>query len=100
MHKRTKALAIAPEVKRKVRERDGGCCILCGSPKGEPCAHYISRAQGGLGIEENVLTLCWACHMRYDQTTEHRALQAFFRRYLQSRYPGWDESKLIYRKEY
>ena len=61
MRRRTKALQIPPAVKRAVHDRDGGLCILCGRP-GDPVAHYISRAQGGLGIAENVVTLCGGCH--------------------------------------
>ena len=36
MHKRTKALAISKAVKAAVYARDGGCCVLCGSPYGIP----------------------------------------------------------------
>lgn len=98
MNKRTKALAIPPEVKAAVRKRDGGCCVLCGSPYGEPDAHYISRAQGGLGIEQNLVTLCFQCHMRYDQSTEREEIRMDLREYLMSKYPDWDKQRLIYRK--
>lgn len=98
MNKRTKALQIPPLVKRIVYERDGGRCVLCGAP-GDPVAHYISRAQGGLGIEENVVTLCYGCHRAYDQGPYRAAIRAQLRAYLKGRYPGWDENKLIYRKE-
>lgn len=97
MNRRTKALQIPPKVKKAVYERDHGQCVLCGAP-GDPVAHYISRAQGGLGIEENVLTLCWYCHRSYDQGPERRRLREIFRKYLLTKYPGWDESKLIYKK--
>lgn len=98
MNKRTKALQIPPKVKRIVYERDGGRCVLCGAP-GDPVAHYISRAQGGLGIEENVVTLCYGCHRAYDQGPYRKAIQVQMRAYLKGRYPGWDENNLIYRKE-
>ena len=98
MHKRTKALSISPKVKNAVYERDGGCCIWCGSPEGQPNAHYIPRSQGGLGIEENILTLCWGCHMKFDQTTERPKMREYFKEYLKSKYPEWDESKLYYQK--
>ena len=100
MRKRTKALAISPAVKKKVRERDDYRCVLCKSPYGLPEAHYIARSQSGLGIEENILTLCRICHDRYDNTVERPALRAFFREYLKGKYPDWDESKLIYKKEW
>ena len=108
MHTRTKALGITIRVKEEVADRDSfdgwTCCILCGCPApvnnrlAFSNAHYISRAQGGLGIEENVLTLCPNCHRRYDQTTDRAMLKPFFGRYLKEHYPEWDESKLIYRK--
>lgn len=98
MNRRTKALQIPPRVKRIVHERDGGRCILCGA-QGDPVAHYISRAQGGLGIEENVVTLCAGCHRAYDQGPYRRTIRAQLRAYLEGQYPGWDENNLIYRKE-
>ena len=96
MNKRTKALAITQAVKRKVLERDE-YCVWCGR-EGAPNAHYISRAQGGLGIEQNVLTLCTECNRRYDQSTDRRLMREYFREYLQSKYPDWCEDNLIYRK--
>ena len=95
--RRTKALEIPPKVKKAVYERDGGCCVCCGR-RGNPDAHFIPRSQGGLGIEENILTLDWECHMRFDQSTERAKMKAFFREYLKSKYPEWDEEKLVYRK--
>ena len=96
MRRRTKALMITKAVKQTVMERDGWC-ILCGMA-GNPDAHYISRAQGGLGIEQNIVTLCTDCHRRYDQTAERMLIRASIREYLQSKYPDWDENKLTYRK--
>ena len=96
--KRTKALEIPPAVKKAVYERDGGACVWC-AERGEPNAHYIPRSHGGLGIEENILTLCWKCHLRYDQSINRRKMGEFFKTYLQSKYPEWDEEKLIYKRE-
>ena len=95
---RTKALSISKQVKAKVFERDGYCCVYCGSPWADPSAHYIARSQGGLGIEENILTLCANCHRAYDQSTKRKEMREFFREYLQSKYPEWDENQLIYRR--
>lgn len=97
-HKETKAKSISPAVKRAVWERDGGLCVLCHNP-GEPNAHYISRAQGGLGIEENILTLCPKCHRKYDQGVHRVLIRAQLRAYLKLHYKDWDESKLVYRKD-
>lgn len=95
--RRTKALEIPQAVKARVYERDGGCCIWCGSPMGQPNAHYVPRSKGGLGIEENILTLCWPCHMKYDQSTDRKDMGRYFMGYLINEYPEWDESKLYYK---
>ena len=95
--KRTRALEINRETKKRVYERDGGCCIWCGSPEGQPNAHYIPRSRGGLGIEQNILTLCWPCHMAYDQTYDRPRMGAYFRDYLKSKYDEWSEDALYYK---
>ena len=98
MHKRTKALDISKKVKDRVWERDGERCILCGSSYAMPNAHYIARAQGGLGIEENIVTLCFDCHNLYDNSTYRGRLREEIRDYLAGQYPEWDEEKLKYKK--
>ncbi len=65
-----------------------------------PEAHFISRSKGGLGVEENILTLCrFPCHEQYDRGPIERReeMRTYFREYLKSQYPGWDEKKLIYK---
>ncbi len=96
MKKRTRALQISPKVKQRVLLRDKWC-VYCGRP-GEPNAHYIARTHGGLGTEENILTLCKECHRRYDQTVDRAKMREFFKGYLQGKYPEWDEDKLYYKK--
>lgn len=105
-NKRAKACDIPARVKREVWERDKGRCVLCGaSVNTAPNAHYISRAHGGLGIPENIVTLCTGfgpgnCHDRYDNGTkeERVGMRQRIREYLKSQYPGWEESRLIYKK--
>ena len=109
MSRRTDALAIHCEVKAKVAERDScdgwPCCRWCGkpAPTNKPldysCAHYIARAQGGLGIEENILTLCPACHSRFDNSASRAEMRPILRRYLREHYEEWSEEKLIYRRD-
>lgn len=112
MRKDTTARAIPKSVKLAVEKRDATadteywpCCLICGRPAPPEapwafsCAHYISRAQEGLGVEENILTLCPECHHEYDQHGDRNGMREDFRKYLKSKYPDWDESKLIYRKD-
>lgn len=97
MHKRTKACAITPKVREEVEERDGHCCIFCGFPgRGE--AHFIPRSHGGLGIPENLLTVCRHCHDLMDNSQARQIYVNRAREYLESKYPGWEESKLYYTK--
>lgn len=95
--KRTKAVDISQAVKWKVWDRDNQCCVLCGAI-GNPNAHYISRSQGGLGIEQNIVTLCNGCHFRYDNTAQRKEIKELLKDYLKSKYPDWDERNLIYRR--
>lgn len=108
MRKDTRARDFSQSVKKRIAERDSfdghPCCINCGEPAPTENliafsnAHYISRAQGGLGIEENGLTLCPWCHHLYDQTTSRPVLRDYFREYLMECYPGWNEDFLFYHK--
>ena len=95
--KRSKACDIPPQVKLKVFERDNGLCIICGEP-GIPNAHYIRRSQGGLGIEQNVVTLCRKCHGRFDDGFYREDYGEKIKNYLSSIYPNWKEEDLIYNK--
>ena len=97
--RQAKAKAISSTVKMIVYHRDNGRCVYCQKP-GNPEAHFISRAKGGLGVPQNILTLCRECHDKYDNGTreERDGMKEYFREYLISQYPDWDESKLIYRR--
>lgn len=98
--KRTKATDIPQKVKEKVYKRDHGLCIICGR-MGIPNSHYIKRSQGGLGIEENIVTMCLECHNAYDNgndTKRTKYIKEETRRYLQNKYKDWNEKNLIYDK--
>ena len=97
--KRTKATSISKETAQAVWLRDAGGCVLCGR-QGSPTAHFIARSQGGLGIEQNIVTLCDRCHHRYDQTTERAEIKEILRSYLKSKYADWNESKLVYKNDW
>lgn len=99
MHRQTKLCEIPMSVKLRVWERDDGRCVLCGKTyTASPNAHYIARSHGGLGIEENIVTLCLLCHAKYDNSDQRSALRDRLRGYLKTKYPEWDESKLYYKK--
>lgn len=95
--RRTKATDIPSTVKEIVYARDNGLCIWCGRP-GQPWCHFIARSQGGLGIPENIITGCNECHSAYDQTTQRDMYRQVAKDYLRSKYPDWDETKLVYDK--
>lgn len=98
MNRSTIETDIPMNVKCEVWERDEHRCILCGSGRASPNAHFIPRSALGLGIEENIVTLCLRCHDRFDNSAERKLIREEIRRYLKSKYPNWDESKLVYRK--
>lgn len=99
--KRAKATDIPMPVKKKVWERDNGCCVICGNNYNVmPNAHYIPRSKGGLGIEQNIFTACTRltdndCHYKFD---EYGKGKAKVKKYLKSKYPKWSEKNLYYHK--
>jgi hypothetical protein len=97
---RTKQTSISPEVKKKVHERDLGCCVVCGMPLPVGCssAHIIPRSRGGLGIEQNIITLCQEHHYNYDFSVDRLMLYDYFVEYLKKFYADWDRDKMIFKK--
>ena len=80
-------------------ERDNFRCIICRMP-GDPVAHVVNRSQGGLGIEENIVTLCKRCHEEMDNGKNGKTLRAIAEAYVRELYPGWDREKVIYKKSF
>lgn len=107
MRKDTKARDFDRKTKIAISKRDSidgwPCCVFCRAAAPAELswsnAHYIARSQGGLGIEENGLTLCPICHRNYDQTTARFKMRGYFREYLREHYENWSEEALTYRKE-
>lgn len=96
MSKRSKACEIPPKVREAVEKRDG-CCIFCGRPgRGE--AHIVSRAHGGLGVEENILTVCRYCHDQLDNGKETLRYKERAVSYIKEFYPDWTAEKVTYHK--
>lgn len=48
--------------RKQAFERDGGCCVICGSSWGLQCHHIVFRSQGGLSDLRNLACLCMQCH--------------------------------------
>jgi hypothetical protein len=108
-NKRSQATDIPMSVKKKVMERDKRCCIICGRAVDVmPNSHYIPRARGGLGIEENIGTMCtmsdiyggMGCHDKYHlgSKEEQDYIKARFKEYLKRHYKNWNEEDLVYNK--
>lgn len=97
MNKRTKALQIPMKVKDAVYKRDQGRCIFC-HKRGDPVGHFIGRSQGGCGIEQNIITVCFICHQKLDNTVSREEMKEKARRYLKSKYKDWNEEELYYKK--
>lgn len=96
--KQSKACDISLKVKNAVWKRDNHKCILCSSFYASPNAHYIPRSKGGLGIEENVVTLCLECHIKFDQTTERQKILKLIKNYLELKYPNFKDKDRIFKK--
>lgn len=101
MSKRSKACEISQKVKEIVWNRDEQKCIYCGRYVPKTCAnaHYIKRSQGGLGIEQNIVTLCPECHYQEDHGLNTKLYEKHIENYLKGIYgANWDKFKLIYKK--
>lgn len=97
MHKRTRACGIPKEVKLIVYERDHERCIFCGAP-GLPEAHVIPRSHGGLGVPQNIITVCRSCHDKLDNSTNRQQMLDVAVEYLGSYYPDISQTDVIYQK--
>ncbi len=97
-HKMTIACDISPRVRERVLGRDARRCILCGCNHGLEIAHYIGRAQCGLGVPQNLVTLCKKCHMDYDNSDKRGMIKPYIEEYLEGWYGEIDKSKLVYNK--
>ncbi len=98
MHKMTKATAIPLNVKEIVFDRDDHRCILCHSTAGVPNAHVVRRSQGGMGVEQNIVTLCPSCHREFDEGRNGKQLYEEIVEHLRQFYPEWTREQVIYRK--
>ena len=98
--KRTNKLAISKDVKVKVWARDSGRCIFCGKLVSWNYAnsHFIKRSQGGLGVEQNIMTNCQECHHLFDNTIKRNEMLIYAEKYLRSCYQNWNKNDLVFKK--
>ena len=102
MSKRSRACEFSPDVRNRIRQRDE-TCIFCrgygysGFPASQ-IAHFVGRAQGGLGIEKNGAYVCVLHHQQLDNGTDGKRMRSFFEGYLRESYPDWNKEDLIYDK--
>ena len=108
--KRTKAIEFRAIDRITIVNRDSGC-IFCKmnyhndelsdyEKAGCQIMHYIPRSHGGLGIPQNAAVGCVGHHMMLDNGNKGRGpeMKELFKKYLQSKYPDWDESELTFNK--
>ena len=88
------------KVKIAVWERDKHRCIYCMRyvPYNFSNSHFIKRSQGGMGIEQNIVTACPDCHRRYDSGYEYQRMYNYTEKYLRKFYGNLDIEKLKYNK--
>lgn len=100
MSKRSKACEITKKVKEKVWKRDNEHCVICGKWVPVNCAnaHYIKRSQGGLGIEQNIVTMCPECHYEEDFGQDTQLYEDKIKTYLKQKHKDWKEENLYFRK--
>ena len=113
MHKskQAKAREFSHNARKNIIERDNGDCIFCrmsyhledlewNEMSMKSIMHYIPRAQGGPGIEQNGAVGCQGHHHMFDNGAKGRRdeMRGLFKWYLQERYPDWNEDKLKYSK--
>lgn len=97
MSNRTKATSISKKVREEVYARDKGC-IICSSVHNLTIAHFISRAQSGLGIKENLVALCILCHHEMDNGKNTIEVTQKVREYLGRLYPEFTDEMRKYNK--
>lgn len=98
MSRRKQNTDIDGKSREAVHRRDGYRCVYCGrADKPIELAHFVSRSRGGKGIPQNLISLCIDCHRNYDGEL-HSEMKDFLENFLRSKYKGWDEKDIVYRK--
>ena len=95
------ATDIKPKVREEVKQRDFNTCVYCGRKDWLQLCHvYVNRSHGGLGVRENLVTLCVECHHNLDfgKLEKSQPIRLRVESYLKRHYGEPDMSKLKYMK--
>lgn len=90
----------SPAAKAEVIERDGGKCILCGDEENICIEWFIPQTRLGLGIPQNMACFCHRCKFTRDNKRFQQLINNAFKGYLKVYYNDWDETKIVYEKEF
>ena len=95
--KRSQATDIDLKTRKLVKERDQ-MCIFCGSTyRIELADTILSRSNGGLGCEKNLVCACQRCHRIMDsESHKGKKLREIAIKYLERIYGHIDESEVKY----
>jgi hypothetical protein len=62
MGKKKQWVEFDKNVKKYIKKRDGGKCVLCGNEGATQCTHvFLDKLNGGKGCKENGVSLCIDC---------------------------------------
>ena len=90
---------ISQRVKEIVWNRDSKCCVVCGKPLPKHFANahvFVRRSHFGLGIPENIVTLCQTHHHWLDSGLDwqHKYVKEIVYEHMYKQYPDLDIEKL------
>lgn len=103
MSKRRRATDITQKVRKDVHARDKLRCVACGRNYNLQIAHvYLPRSRGGLGVVENLATLCINCHIDYDNGRDEKReiVKKKLFAYMERHYGKPNLNDLKYKKEW
>ena len=55
---------VSSSKRKRLIERDGGCCVICGSTKSLELDHRRALMNLGNNDDDNLATLCHECHVK------------------------------------
>lgn len=62
-------------LRKRIIQRDGGKCLLCGDAENLTIDHNIPISLGGSNRENNLLTLCRKCNQEKDNKIYHQFIR-------------------------